>query len=68
MQSKRGSLIEAIINVAVGYMVAVVTNMVVLPLFDIHVGLGDNMLIGLIFTAVSLGRSYLLRRIFNRYG
>ena len=68
MQSKRGSLIEAIINVVVGYMVAVVTNMVVLPLFDIHVGLGDNMLIGLIFTAVSLGRSYLLRRIFNRYG
>jgi hypothetical protein len=68
MQSRCGSLIEAIINVAVGYVVAVVTNMVVLPLFDIHVGLGDNMLIGLIFTAVSLGRSYLLRRIFNRYG
>ncbi|MCX7349059.1 MAG: hypothetical protein NTZ54_05890 [Alphaproteobacteria bacterium] len=66
MQSRLMSAIEACANVAVGYGIAVGTQIVVFPLFGIDVSLSDNLVIGLMFTAISLGRSFLLRRAFNR--
>ena len=65
MQSRRMSLIEAATNVVVGYGVAVLAQIAVFPLFGIHASLPDNLLIGLVFTIVSLARSYALRRVFN---
>lgn len=65
MQSRRMSLIEAVTNVVIGYGVAVLAQIAVFPLFGIHASLPDNLLIGLVFTAVSLARSYALRRVFN---
>jgi len=65
MQSRTMSLIEAVANVLVGYGVAVATQAVVFPLFGLHASLDQNLAIGLIFTVVSLARSYALRRIFN---
>ncbi len=66
MQTKTGSLIEACANVAVGYTIAVSSQMVVFPLVGIQgVELHTNMLIGAIFTVISLVRSYILRRWFN---
>ncbi len=65
MQSKRHSMIESIVNMVVGYGVAVWSQYIILPLFDIHVTIQDNLLIGLIFTVISVIRSYTLRRIFN---
>lgn len=64
-QSRRMSAVESIANVAVGYGVAVVTQIAVFPLFGMSVPIGDNLAIGAVFTAVSLARSYILRRIFN---
>jgi len=66
-QSRTYSMIEAVANVAIGYSVATLANLVVLPLFGLHPSLGDAAGIGLIFTVVSLTRSYLLRRLFNRW-
>ncbi|CAB1371127.1 conserved protein of unknown function [Denitratisoma oestradiolicum] len=37
------------------------------PLFGLHATLQENLLIGLIFTAVSLVRSYVLRRAFEAF-
>ena len=51
--------------VLVGYGVAVATQWLVFPLFGLHATLQENLLIGLIFTAVSLVRSYVLRRAFE---
>ena len=65
MQSRLMSSIEAATNVAVGYGVAVLTQVMVFPLFGLDASLADNLLIGVLFTCVSLVRSYLLRRIFN---
>lgn len=65
-QSRLMSLVEAIANVAIGYGVAVATQIAVFPLFGLAVPLGDNLAIGGIFTAVSLVRAYLLRRLFER--
>ena len=65
MQSRLESLIEAAINVALGYMVALGAQLVVFPLFSINIPLSSNIAIGMIFTLVSLVRSYPLRRLFN---
>jgi hypothetical protein len=57
--------VESVANVAVGYGVAVATQLVVFPWFGVHLPLADNLLIGAVFTVVSLVRSYALRRLFN---
>ena len=66
-QSRWLSLIEAITNVAVGYVLAVVTQILVFPWFGIHPSLGENLAIGSVFTGISLLRSYALRRLFERW-
>lgn len=66
MQSRLMSFIEAWANVFVGYWVSVAANYVVLPWFGFDVSAGQAIGIGVIFTAISLVRSYLLRRCFNR--
>ena len=64
-QSRLMSLVESLVNVLVGYGVAVVTQMAVFPLFGLAVTVTENLLIGLIFTVVSIVRSYALRRGFE---
>ena len=59
------SLVEAVANVAVGYGVAVATQIVVFPVFGVQASLGQNLGIGAAFTLVSLVRSYALRRAFE---
>lgn len=66
MQSKKQSLIESITNVMIGYTVALISQLLVFPLFNINVPLSDNLLIGAWFTAISLLRSYVVRRYFNK--
>jgi hypothetical protein len=65
MQSRVMSALEAITNVVVGYGIAVMTQVLVFPHFGLTASLGDNLLLGIIFTVVSLVRSYALRRMFN---
>jgi hypothetical protein len=59
------SLVEAVANVAVGYVVALATQLLVFPIFGLSTTLAENMAIGAIFTAVSIVRSYVLRRMFE---
>lgn len=66
-QPRRQSAIEACANVVVGYGVAVAANLLVLPRFGLTVTASDAAGIGCIFTAISLVRSYVLRRVFNRW-
>ena len=63
-QSRLMSLVEAVTNVAVGYGLAVVTQIIVFPWFGLEAELGEHMAIGRAFVAVSLARTYLLRRLF----
>lgn len=66
MQSRLQSAIESCTNVAIGYFVALAAQLAVFPMYGIDVKLADNVQIGIIFTAVSLVRSYVIRRFFNR--
>lgn len=65
MQSRVMSLAEALANIAVGYGIAVLTQITVFPLFGLNASLGDNLVIGGMFTCISLVRGYALRRLFN---
>lgn len=65
-QTHLGSFIEANANIAAGFGINLVANLAVLPVFGFHVTLHDAVWIGVIFTGISLVRSYLLRRLFNR--
>ena len=65
-QSRAMSLVEAVANVVVGYGVAVVTQILIFPIFGLHTTLAQNLKLGLIFTIVSIGRGYALRRLFER--
>jgi len=67
MQLKRHSLLESIINVAVGYGVALVSQIVIFPIYGMEVPLSANIQIGVWFTVISIIRSYLLRRCFNKW-
>jgi len=59
------SFLESLLNVIVGYFVAVLSQLLVFPIFGIDVPLSDNFAIGGYFTAISIIRSYTLRRFFN---
>jgi hypothetical protein len=64
-QTKLGSLIESIMNIIIGYGVALLSQIILFPLFDIHISLSTNLWIGAWFTLISLVRSYIIRRWFN---
>ena len=64
-QSRLMSLVEAVTNVVVGFLLALVTQIVVFPVLGLTASLADNVILGLTFTAVSIARSYALRRLFE---
>lgn len=64
-QSKLGSLCEALINITIGYSVALASQLTIFSMLDIQVKLTTNLWIGVWFTTISLIRSYIIRRWFN---
>lgn len=68
MQSRTNSLIESATNILIGYWCAVLTQIIVFPIMGIDISLNKNLMIGLVFTLISLLRSYVIRRAFNRFG
>ena len=59
------SLVEANTNVVVGFLLALLTQFTIFPVFGLVVSVAHNLLISSIFTAVSLLRSFTLRRMFD---
>jgi uncharacterized membrane protein len=66
-QTRRMSLLESVTNVVVGYMLAIITQIVVFPLFGIVTDLKQHLAIGLAFVVVSLARGFVLRRVFEHF-
>lgn len=69
-QTRTGSLAESLANIAVGFAINWVANMLILPLFGFDVTGAQAFHMGVLFTGISLARSYVLRRWFNglRFG
>ena len=64
-QSRAMSLVEAVANVTVGFGVAVVTQILIFPVFELQTTLVQNLKMGAVFTVVSIARSFALRRLFE---
>lgn len=66
-QSKSASLLEAVTNIIIGVVIAFASQLVIFGWYGIHVSIQTNLCMTAWFTAVSLARSFVLRRLFNRF-
>ena len=57
---------ESVIDVGSGFILAILIQMIIFPLFDLHPTIFENIQIALIFTVVSMTRSALWRRYFRK--
>lgn len=64
-QTRLGSLIEVSVNIAIGFAINWVANILILPHYGFQVTGGQAFSMGLIFTVISVVRSYIIRRWFN---
>lgn len=67
-QSRAMSLVETLCSTFAALVVALVTQILVFPLYGIDVTLGENISLCAIFTLVSIVRGYIVRRVFNWVG
>lgn len=67
MQTRIASFVEAWGNILIGFSINFTANLLILPRFGFSSLTAEKAFgIGLIFTAISMARSYCLRRWFNR--
>ena len=66
MQSKLESLSEAVFNTFIGFVIAFISQLVFFPIVGIDVTLGQNLILTVLFTLVSIVRTYIIRRYFNK--
>jgi hypothetical protein len=64
-QTRVSSFIEACINVLIGFAINFVANILILPLIGFHISVAQNLFIGVLYTVISVVRSYTIRRWFN---
>ena len=62
MQTRLESLVEAFINVVLGYWISFMANAIILPMVGIPVTIKQNLMIGAGMTVVSVARQYAIRR------
>ena len=65
MQTKKQSAIESLTSTTIGIIIGIVLNLTILPIFGYPVSLSDSLWISVIFTVISIIRSYIIRRWFN---
>lgn len=64
-QSKRASLLESLANTFIGFVISIVVGYFVFPMFGMPKSLASSFWITVVFTVVSIGRNYIVRRVFN---
>lgn len=66
MQTRKGSLVEIATNITAGFITSMVVNFYLLPQYGCQVSHEANFQITVVFTVISIIRSYFFRRMFNR--
>ena len=66
MQPRLHSLLESLANVAIGFFVSLGSQLLLFQWYGVRLSIGDNVKITIWMTAISIARSYMLRRWFNR--
>lgn len=67
MQSKKESIIEALLNVGSGMLIAfLIMQFILAPMLGVQISPGQNGIVTIVLTIVSICRGYLWRRMFNK--
>jgi len=66
MQTKRQSFVESLANIGIGMGISLIVQIVLYPIMNIEVRFSQNIIITVVFTIVSIARSYFVRRFFNK--
>lgn len=66
-QTKLDSFIEACINTFIGFIIATCANIIIFPIVGITATLSQSVSVGVLMTAISVARSYCIRRWANRW-
>lgn len=66
MQTKKQSLLESVINTTIGLIISMLSQLFIYGVMRIPVTISQSVLLTLFFTVVSIIRSYIIRRIFNK--
>lgn len=66
MQTRTLSAVETITSTLTGLAVSMALTAWIMPLYGFHPTVGENAQITAIFTAASIARGYIIRRLFNR--
>ncbi len=61
------SLAESIIDVGSGFLLAIFIQLAFFPVFDLHPTIFESIQIAMIFTVISILRSWFWRSIFKKY-
>jgi hypothetical protein len=64
-QSKYHSIEETAVSYIFGFVLAILSQLIIFPFYGLKVSLSDNLQITGWFTIVSLVRTYIVRRIYN---
>jgi hypothetical protein len=65
-QTRLGSFIEVCINIAIGFTINFFMNLTIFPFFGWNISISENLLLGVIYTVVSVIRGYVVRRWFEQ--
>lgn len=66
MQTKKQSFIESLTNTAIGFSVSYASTFLIFPLMGFNSSGTQNLIITIYFTIISILRSYIIRRFFNK--
>jgi hypothetical protein len=66
-QTSRQAILESWVNILAGFSVNFFLNLLMLPMLGITLSAGDNFYLGCVYTAVSVVRSFVIRRYAESY-
>lgn len=64
-QSKKMSLVESLVSVIAGYIITVLIQYWVYPLFGVSIPAAEALLISLIIVLAAFAKNFSIRRLFN---
>jgi hypothetical protein len=67
-QSRLTSWLESITSTAVGFGISLAAQWFFLPLLGVEIALHQNLMFAAIMTVISIGRGYVMRRVFEHFG
>ena len=64
-QTRKQSFIEANVNTFFGFLISYVTLLILNSVYGMDLSMMDSLEVTLVFTIVSVGRNFMIRRWFN---